>query len=187
MYAVCVRPFLSHHIYDGNFNYALKDFSVLFVTNNNEYDGLDYDKSCVHALVSLQMFGDVTCRYRPQDITWCQELLYHEPAAATAVYKNTDTPDFLAYGKDPSLVLWYKSAAILIRIPKWSNYRQKLIAISTGNYCVKAKAVETDEEDGMVKDFKDIIQDYDDIIQEETQQLLDQIKELLDNDHISKV
>ena len=64
------------------------------------------------------------CKYKPQDITWCQLLLYDQPGTVAA-----------ASGNELTLELWYKSAAILIRIPKWSDHHQKLIAISTGEYC----------------------------------------------------
>ena len=122
------------------------------------------------------MFGEAICRYKSQDITWCQELFYHQPAGAA-----------VAYGNNAQLELWYKSAAILIKIPKWGNYRQKLIAISTGGHCsVKSEPSETDD-DEIENDFEDIIQDYDDIVQDETQQLLDQVKELLDHDCTSAV
>ena len=139
---ICVKPFLHSWMED---KYALKDFSQPFVQEeylNYEGDGI-YDPNVL-------MFGDATCRYKPGDITWCQELSYHQPAGAA-----------LVYGNEESLGVWYKSAAILIRIPKWSNYRQKLIAISMGKHHVETEASHT--EDGVVKDFKDIIQDYDDI------------------------
>ena len=121
----------------------------------------------------MEVFGEAVCRYKPQDITWCQKLLYHQPAGVTAAF----TEDSSAY-----LKVWYKSTGILIRIPRW-NYREKLMTISSGDH---GGTSETDD-DGMVKDFKDIIQDYDDIVQEETQQLLDQIKEVLENKYINKV
>ena len=139
---ICVKPFLHSWMED---KYALKDFSQPFVQEeylNYEGDGI-YDPNVL-------MFGDATCRYKPGDITWCQELSYHQPAGAA-----------LVYGNEKSLGVWYKSAAILIRIPKWSNYRQKLIAISMGKHHVETEANHT--EDGVVKDFRDIIQDYDDI------------------------
>ena len=87
------------------------------------------------------------------------------------------------YGNNASVDLWYKSAAILIRIPRWSRYRQKLIATSTGEYC---GVTETDD-DGMVKGFEDIFQDHECIVQEETQKLNDQFKELMDNKSINEV
>lgn len=67
-----------------------------------------------HHLEPLQMFGDATCRYNPQDITWCQELTFHQPAGA-----------LMHYGNEADL--WYKSAAILIRIPKCSDCIPTLI------------------------------------------------------------
>ena len=54
--------------------------------------------------------------------------MYHQPAAAV-----------IAYGNEANVDLWYNSAAILIRILKWSDYRQKLIVISTENYIVVQK------------------------------------------------
>ena len=160
---VCVKPFLSGcYPYDDDFQYSLKDFSHVFTSGDSK------DSDELHEFECLDLFGKAVCRCKLQDITWCQELVGNQPAGAIG-----------AYGNDGTLV-WYKSAAILIRIPKWSEYRQKLIAISTGEYCGI-----TDKEDGVVKDFKDVIQEYEDIVKEETlQQVL--LKELLDNEYISK-
>ena len=115
---VCVKPFLSNATHDDSFKYALKDFSLLFVEKK---DGISADESRIHKLEHLEVFGEAICRYKPQNITWCQELLYNQPAAATAAF----TEDGYA-----NLKVWYKSAAILIRVPRWSTYREKLIAIS---------------------------------------------------------
>ena len=167
---ICVKPFLSPDTADGVFKYGLKDFSRIFPKDD------DISSESEHQLECLELFGDAVCRYKSQDITWCQKLVYHQPAAAV-----------IAYGNEATVDLWYKSAAILIRIPKWSDYRQKLIAISTEEYCgTKSEASATDE-DGAVKDFKDIIYDYEDIVQEEIQQLVVLLQELLDNEYISKV
>ena len=155
---VCVKPFLSNNRGDENFDYALEDFSQRMY----EEDCIGYLGDGDHRVEPLQLFGAAMCRYRSQDITWCQELLFQQPAGAA-----------MHYGNEASVDLWYKSAAILIRIPKWSEYRQKLIAISTGEYCRTTEASGTDD-DGMVKGFEDITQNYDDIIQEETQKLNDQ-------------
>ena len=87
-------------------------------------------------------------------------------------------------GDSKKLKVWYKSAAILIRIPRWSDHRQKLIAISTGEYCGVTETSKTGEA-GAVEDFKDII--HEDIVQEEAQQLLDQLKDLLDIKCINEV
>ena len=171
---VCVKPLLSgYDPYDRNFKYALKNFSQdMFVDDYLDiHDLLNED----HHLEPLQMFGDATCRYKPQDITWCQELTFHQPAGAG-----------MHYGNEASVDLWYKSAAILIRIPKWSEYRRKLIAICTGECCGITKASGTDD-DGMVKDFGGIFQDYDDIIQEETQEMNTHLEELMDNKYINEV
>ena len=140
---VCVKPFLSYDHADYDYLYALKDFSNMFVKEDMTH--IDY---CEHE-ICVQVFGDALCRCKPEDITWCQKLVYHQPAAA-----------LLAYGNEPFLNVWYQSAAILIRIPKWSEYRQKLIAISTGECCGITEA----SDDGMVKDFEDVIQDYDYIV-----------------------
>ena len=70
-------------------------------------------------------------------------------------------------GNNACLDLWYKSAAILLRIPKWSDYCQKLIAISTGECCGIAEVNEIDN-DGMIKHFEDIVQDYEGILKENT-------------------
>ena len=106
----------------------------------------------------LQIFGDDICRFKSQGITWCQNLLYHQPA--------------MRYKDVVSLDLWYKSAASLIRIPKWSEFHQRLIAISTGD-CYDI----TGAEDGAVKEFNDIMQD---VVHDEVQGLKKQINELLD-------
>ena len=172
---VRIKPFLSNATHDDSFKYALKDFSLLFVEKK---DGISADESRIHKLEHLEVFVEVVCRYKPQNITWCQELLYRQPAAATAAF----TEDGYA-----NLKVWYKSAAILIRIPRWSTYHEKLIAISSGdNNGVNLDVNKTDE-DGAVKDFKDVIEDYEDIVQEETKQLLDQVKELLDNEYVNEV
>ena len=121
----------------------------------------------------MKLFGDAVCTYKPQDITWCQKLSCHQPAGVA-----------LAYGNEAVLKVWYKSAAILIRIPKWSDHHQKLIAISIGEYCDVTEASKIGEA-GVVEDFKDII--HEDIVQEETQQLLDQLKDLLDMKSINEV
>ena len=172
---VCVKPFLSNATHDNNLMYALKDFSLLFA---EEKDGISADESHVHKLEHLEVFGEAVCRYKPQDITWCQEVLYHQPAAVTAAFTELGSAD---------LKVWYKSAAILIRIPRWSTYREKLIAISSGDHDGANLEANTTAEDGAVNDFKDVIENYEDIVQEETQQLLDQVKELLDNEYINEV
>ena len=164
---ICVKPFLDHDTADGVFKYGLKDFSHVFPRED------DIRSEFEHQLESLELFCDAVCRCKSQDITWCQELVHCQPAAAV-----------FAYGNEATLDLWYKSAAILIRIPKWSDYRQKLIAISTGEYCGEASAT---DEDGAVKDFKDVIYNYEDILQEEIQQLVVIVKELLANECISEV
>ena len=115
---VCVKPFLHSWMED---EYALKDFSQPFV----QEDYLNYEGDGVYN-PNVLMFGDATCRYKPEDITWCQELLYHQPAGAALIYGNKE-----------SLGIWYKCAAILIRIPKWGDYRQKLAAMSTGKRKLK--------------------------------------------------
>lgn len=165
---VCVKPFLrSEDDVHSNlqYAYALKDFLELF----GRSDDINEDE-CYVDHEHLKLFGNAICRYNKQDITWCQKLSCHQPAAAA-----------IAYGNDASLKMWYKSAALLIRIPKWSDYRQKLIKISTGEYYMP-KASDT-YEDGMVKDFKGIIHDYKDI----TKQMLDEVRELLDNKSIAEV
>ena len=170
---VCVKPFLSS---DGggayaddrvDRRYALKDFSLSFGKND------DKDDYCVNAITYVKLFGDTVCTYKPEDITWCQKLSCHQPARVA-----------LAYGNEAMLKVWYKSAAILIRNTKWSDHRQKLITISTGEYCGVTEASKTDEA-GVVEDFKDII--HEDIVQEETQQLHDQLKDLLDMKCINEV
>ena len=166
---VCVKPFIisEFDLHNSDFKYGLKDFSQLFP----EKDEVEQKE-----MTYLQMFGDATCRYKPQDITWCQELSHGQPTGAA-----------MAFGNEATLELWYKSAAILIRIPKWSAYRQRLTMISTGECCDEKLETSEPDEDGTIKDFKGIIQDYEDIVQEETQQLLDQVKELLDNKYINEV
>ena len=174
--AVCVKPFLSSDTCgvctDDKVDrrYALKDFSLLF-GKNEDVDNQDGD--CVHAVTYMKLFGDTACTYKPQDIKWYQKLSCHQPAGVA-----------LAYGNEAMLKVWYKSAAILIRIPKWSDHRQKLIAISTGEYCDVTETSKTGEA-GVVEDFKDII--HDDLVQDETQQLLDQLKYLLDIKCINEV
>ena len=133
---VCVKPFLDNDRRDDqNFCYAFKEFSRCMYEDDipeDLFDGYNVDP--------LHMFGDALRICKAQDITWCQKLSYDQPAGAA-----------LHYGNEASVDLWYKSAAILIRIPKWSEFRQRLIAISTGECCDITGA-----EDGMVKDFKDI-------------------------------
>ena len=77
--------------------------------------------------------------------------MYHQPAGVTM------------YGSLAKLDLWYKSAAILIKIPKWSEFCH---AVSTGESCN-----EIGIEDRMSKDFKDIIEE--DVIQEEIEKFRD--------------
>ena len=149
-------------------NYALKDFSQSFAKNDEMDENYQEQRTC------LQMFGDATCRYKPQDITWCLQLSRGQAAGAA-----------LHYGNEASLNLWYKSAAILISIPKWSEYRRRLI--NTGDCCNEMPQRSETDEDGTTKDFKDVIEDYKDIVQEKTKQLLDQVKELLDNKCIDEV
>ena len=168
---VCVKPFLSNNRGDENFEYAFKDFSQC--TSMFEEGCLGYLDN--HRVEPLQLFGDAICRYKAQDITWCQELFYDQPAGAA-----------LHYGNNASVDLWYKSAAILIRIPKWSEYRQKLIAVSTGECSSVNTAGEMDDNEVM-KDFGNIFQDSDEIVQKEIQELNDQLEELLDNTHVKEV
>ena len=151
---VCVKPFLSNNRADENFGYALKDFSQrMSLKDCYDEENAEFDP--------LQIFGDDLCRFKSQDITWCQNLLYHQPAGVTMRYED-----------EVSLDLWYKSAAILIRIPKWSEFCRRLIAISTGD-CYDI----TGAEDGAVKEFNDIMQD---VVHDEVQGLNKQINELLD-------
>ena len=96
---ICVKPFLSPDTADGVFKYGLKDFSRIFPKDD------DISSESEHQLECLELFGDAVCRYKSQDITWCQKLVYHQPAAAV-----------IAYGNEAIVDLWYKSAAILIRI-----------------------------------------------------------------------
>ena len=96
---------------DSSFKYALNDFSILFAEENY---GINTDESGIHVLEHLEVLGEAVCRYKPQYITWCQEVLYHQPAAVTTA--------FTEFGS-ANLKVWYKSAAILIRIPGWSTYR----------------------------------------------------------------
>ena len=163
---VCVKPFLRDCGHDGDFQYSLKDFSHVFAAG----DCSKADDE-LHEFECLDLFGKVVCRSKPEDITWCQELVCHQPAGVIGAYGNCGT------------LVWYKSAAILIRFPKWSKYRQKLIAISTGEKCGISDV--TFEEDGVVKDFEDVIQEYKDVVEEETQQHV-LLKQLLDNEYISQ-
>ena len=135
----------------------LKDFSESLLNYVENYYYFPY----------LYLFGDEACRFKQKDITWCQELLYHQPVALC-----------IAYGNEARRKAWYKSAAILIRIPQWSEYRQKLVAISTGEHSTKVYEWE------MVKDFKDIC--HESIIEDERKKLLDQSEELLDRQYIKK-
>ena len=168
---VCVKPILSptaDHV--RVFKYGLKDFSHPHVFNPKDEISND-------SLQVAEVFGDLVCRYKQQDITWCQKLVYHQPAAVVKVYEYEGT----------NLDLWYKSAAILIRIPKWSDYRQKLVTISTGDCCNEKPQTSEADKDGMIKDFKDIIHDYEDIVQEETQELAVQLQKLINMmDHLPK-
>ena len=159
---VCVKPFLNNNRgrEDKNFEYAFIKFSIRF-GSCDIYSGFRLDP--------LQMLGNGHLICKAQDITWCQKLSYHQPAGVALQCRNQTN----AY-------LWYKSTAILIRIPKWSQFRQRLIGISTGE-CFDI----TGAEDGMVKDFKDIIQE--DALQGEIQELNKTIEALLDNQSITAV
>ena len=167
---VCVKPFLSNNRRDENFDYAFEDFSQRIF----EEDCLGYLGDGSHQVEPLQLF-DKICRYKSQDITWCQELSFQQPAGAA-----------MHYGNNASVDLWYKSVAILIRVPRWSEYRQKLIALSTGEYHGASEASGIDD-DGMVNNFEDIFQDQEHIIEEETQKLNDQFKQLMENKNINEV
>ena len=146
---VCVKPFVDNdYREDQDFCYAFKEFSQCMYE-----DDIPGDVNLCYDVEPLQMFGNALSICKAQDITWCQELSYHQPAGAA-----------YHYGNEASVDLWYKSAAILIRIPKWSEFRQRLIAISTGECCDITGA-----EDGMVKDFKDIIKE--DVVHEKIQDL----------------
>ena len=93
---VCVKPFLNNDPYENKiFKYGLKDFSHTFTVDSTDESGYrDHDLKC------LKVFGDSVCRYKTQGITWCQKLVYHQPAAVIMGYGIVDA--------------WYKSAAILI-------------------------------------------------------------------------
>ena len=60
--------------------YALKGFSQQFV----EEQWVNSKGEDPH----VPLFGGATCRYKPEDITWCQELVYQQPAAAAVAYGN---------------------------------------------------------------------------------------------------
>ena len=165
---VCVMPFLSNSssfspwIKDSDMYYAIKDFSNSFyISGSLRWGHIELWQKI------LNNYGDATCRCKIQDITWCQNQCYNNLQPAGKDYQS----------------LWYKSTAILIRIPRWSDYRQRLIAISTGECCGITEVSEADE-GGMVKDFKGIIQDYKDIVQDESQQVIDQLKEFLSHEYI---
>ena len=83
---VCVKPFLSHDYVEDQ--YVLKHFSNTFLEKDLTH--IDY----CEPIICLQVFGDgvYKCKSQLQDITWCQKLVYHQPAAAV-----------LAYGNDASL------------------------------------------------------------------------------------
>ena len=175
---VYIKPFLSNNRNDGNFCYALKYFSQGFVKYYKHIESFQNDFRLLfddaleqnRKVDTLQMFGNVLSRFKTQDIIWCQKLLHHQLAGATNCRHDGIS----------SLDLWYKSAAILIKIPKWSEFCQKLVAISTGESCRI-----TGTEDGTENDFKDIIQD--DVVHGELQELDKQIQVFICNKYIHAV
>ena len=84
---------------------------------------LYYDDSNSGSAESLfNLFGENLFQFRDEDITWCQQPEYNQPAAA-----------MLCYGNDPWMEVWYKAAVILIGIPIWSECRQQLVMQSEGS------------------------------------------------------
>ena len=71
---VCVKPFLSHDYAEDQ--YVLKHFSNTFPEKDLTH--IDY----CEPIICLQVFGDGVYKCKSQDITWCQKLVYHQPAAA---------------------------------------------------------------------------------------------------------
>ena len=61
-----------------------------------------------------------------------------------------------------------------------------MIARSTGESCGITNAIEIDD-DGVVRDFGNIIQNYDDIMEGEAQKMDITFKELLDNERVKEV
>ena len=158
---VYIKPFLSNNRGAENFNYVDKKFSkhvYTYFDPGDLYHG--------HYVDPMQMFGNALSIWKAQDITWCQKLLYHQLAGAA-----------MHYGNQGSVDLWYESAAILIHVPNWSQFCQKLIGISTEECC--------NIEYEIVKGFKDSIQD--DTLQGEIQELNKQIEALLENQFINAV
>ncbi|XP_065913765.1 uncharacterized protein [Dysidea avara] len=66
----------------------------------------------------IKLYSKNVCQFRGEDITWCQQPKYDQPSGAIG-----------CYGNEPTLLIWYKAAVILIGIPKWDEYRQQLVAI----------------------------------------------------------
>ena len=127
---IYVKPCLINAKEDKYFKYA-------FTQNMYEDFGVGKRYRCYAAKPSM-VFDDEFCICKARDITWCQELRFHRPDEAT-----------LHDREEASAGSWHRFAAILIKIPKWSEFRQRLIAISTGE-CYDV----TGAEDGMVKDFR---------------------------------
>lgn len=108
---VHVKPLLS--LDDCEYGYALRKFNCDFqVDVFNGYDDSIPDGSTFEDYVATNMFISNVCKYRLDKITWCQKLKKQKGQPCAALMR---------FGNDLSADIWYKSAAILIGIPKWSG------------------------------------------------------------------
>jgi len=89
---VHAKPLLEYWNYDDPISteYALKDFSAGYVAKDLDYDNYD----CRLGQCVLTMFGENTCQYNPDDITWCEPPQYNQPAGVISYYGNQETMFF---------------------------------------------------------------------------------------------
>ena len=115
---VLVKPLLEYRDYDYSIStqYALKDFSAGYVATYTPCEHHD----CRFGQCVLLMFGENACQFNPDNITWCEPPQYNQPAGAISYYGNQE-----------QLFLSYKTGAILIGVPEWSESRKQIMSVGS--------------------------------------------------------
>jgi len=112
---VHIRPLL-----DSEFRPLLDSEFALKTPEGFRHSDFSADE-CDEEQGLLELFGENLRKYRREDITWCQNPQYNQPAAA-----------MICYGNDPYMSVFYKAAVILIGIPDWSKNRQQMVMQKEG-------------------------------------------------------
>jgi len=91
----------------------------------------------------FRLFGKNACQFKDEDITWCQQPQYNQPAGVTRRGIPWSTID-----------MWYKAAVILIGIPSWNEFRQQFMKPMKGNIHPELSAMKV--ENNVESCFRDL-------------------------------